>query len=73
MELLVVLVCPSDGVAGPHHVLRTYLLAHLLLHIEELRGVHMKGTGKGNFGSSTPPFERRHQALVLLHAALKLL
>ena len=72
MELLVVLVCPSDGVAGQHHVLRTYLLAHMLLHVEELRVVHVKCTGN-NFVGYTPPFECHHQALVLLHAASKLL
>jgi len=73
MELLVVLVCPSDGVAGLLHVLHAYFLAHLLLHVEELRVVHMKCTGKGNFVGCTPSFERRHQALVLLHAAPKLI
>jgi len=73
MELLVALVCPSDGVTGPLHVLRTYFLTHLLLHVEELRGVHMKRTGKVNFVGCKPPFERSHQALVRLHTAPKLL
>jgi len=46
VELLVVLVWTSDGVAGTQLVLRGYILARLLLHIVELRGVNMKQIGK---------------------------
>ena len=73
MELLVVFVCPFEGVTGLLHVLRTYCLAHLLLHVEGQLVVHIKCSGKDNFVGCTSLFERRHQALILLHATPKLL